>query len=248
MMILFIQNYLFTTFVIAQTKPGASSTELYLNLLKGKNIGVVANQTSVIGSVSLVDTLVRSGITIKKIFCPEHGFRGNADAGAKLNDDMDKQTGLPIVSLYGKHFKPTAEDLSGLDIVVYDLQDVGVRFYTYISTLTYVMEACALNNVQVMVLDRPNPNGFYVDGPILKACLCVVCRFASYSCCLWYDTRRICPDGKWRRVVARSRKVSVASHSIEKLGSYNTLSSSGKTITQSTRYGCCLYLSYDLFF
>lgn len=153
---------------IVLTKPGASNTELYISLLKGKNIGVVANQTSVIGSVSLIDTLVKSGITIKKIFCPEHGFRGTADAGATVNNEVDKLTGLPVISLYGKHLKPTPQDLAGLDIVVYDLQDVGVRFYTYISTLTYVMEACALNNVQLMVLDRPNPNGFYVDGPVLK--------------------------------------------------------------------------------
>ncbi len=168
LIILFIGNCLCVEKIQAQTKPGAYATELYLKLLKGKNIGVVANQTSVIGSVSLIDTLVKSGITIKKIFCPEHGFRGTADAGATVDNETDKLTGLPVISLYGKHLKPTAQDLAGLDIVVYDLQDVGVRFYTYISTLTYVMEACALNKVQLMVLDRPNPNGFYVDGPVLK--------------------------------------------------------------------------------
>jgi uncharacterized protein YbbC (DUF1343 family) len=168
LMILFVQSCLFSSAQPVQTKPGASSTELYMGLLKGKNIGIVANQTSVIGSVSLIDTLVKSGITIKKIFCPEHGFRGTADAGASINNEVDKLTGLPVISLYGKHLKPTTQDLAGLDIVVYDLQDVGVRFYTYISTLTYVMEACALNKVQLLILDRPNPNGFYVDGPVLK--------------------------------------------------------------------------------
>ena len=140
----------------------------YLPLIEGKRIGVVGNQTSIIGETHLVDTLLSLGINVRKIYTPEHGFRGNADAGAKVNSGKDEKTGLPIVSLYGKNKKPTAEMLQGIDIILFDLQDVGVRFYTYISTMSYVMEAAAENNLPVIVLDRPNPNGFYVDGPVLK--------------------------------------------------------------------------------
>ena len=140
----------------------------YLPLIEDKRVGVVGNQTSIIGETHLVDTLLSLGIDIKKIYTPEHGFRGNADAGAKVNNGKDERTGLPIVSLYGKNKKPTAEMLQGIDIILVDLQDVGVRFYTYISTMSYVMEAAAENHIPVIVLDRPNPNGFYVDGPVLK--------------------------------------------------------------------------------
>lgn len=140
----------------------------YLPLLQGKRIGVVANQTSIVGETHLVDTLLSCGIDVRKIFTPEHGFRGQADAGAKVNSGKDEKTGLPIVSLYGKNKKPTPEMLQGIDLILFDLQDVGVRFYTYISTMTYVMEAAAENDLPVVVLDRPNPNGFYVDGPVLK--------------------------------------------------------------------------------
>lgn len=141
----------------------------YLPLLTAKHVGVVANQTSIIGSTHLVDSLVSRGINIVKIYTPEHGFRGAADAGAKVNSGKDEKTGISIVSLYGKTKKPTPEMLKGIDVMLFDLQDVGVRFYTYISTLTYVMEACAENNIPVIVLDRPNPNGFYIDGPVLKS-------------------------------------------------------------------------------
>ena len=140
----------------------------YLPLIEGKRVGIVGNQTSIIGETHLVDTLLSLGIDIKKIYTPEHGFRGTADAGAKVNSGKDEKTGLPIVSLYGKNKKPTPEMLQGIDAILFDLQDVGVRFYTYISTMTYVMEAAAENNIPVIVLDRPNPNGFYVDGPVLK--------------------------------------------------------------------------------
>ncbi len=148
---------------------GADRTELYVNYLKNKNIGMVINQTSVIGknNVSSLDSLVKLGIRIKKIFGPEHGFRGNASNGAKVDDSVDPKTGIPAISLYGKHYKPTRDDLQGIDLMVFDIQDVGVRFYTYLSTLHYVMEACAENKVELMILDRPNPNGFYVDGPML---------------------------------------------------------------------------------
>ena len=146
---------------------GADQTSQYVPLLTGKRIAIVANQTSVIGDIHLVDSLLRLGIDIRRVFGPEHGFRGKADAGEHLANNIDAETGLPVVSLYGKHRKPTKADMDSLDLVIFDIQDVGVRFYTYISTLHYVMEACAENDVQLLVLDRPNPNGFYVDGPVL---------------------------------------------------------------------------------
>lgn len=153
---------------------GANQTELFLPELSHKKIGIVANQTSVIfksasqsSYTHLVDSLVSRSISILKVFSPEHGFRGKADAAEHVADGMDKKTGLPIISLYGKNKKPNPEQLKGLDLMLFDIQDVGVRFYTYISTLHYVMEACAENNIPVMVLDRPNPNGHYVDGPTL---------------------------------------------------------------------------------
>ena len=159
---------------------GANRTDIYLPLLKGKRVGVVANQTSVIFKETggkrqetrdyshLVDSLLSLNINIKKVFSPEHGFRGTADAGESVKDGLDVKTQLPIFSLHGKHKKPTAEQLEDLDIMIFDIQDVGVRFYTYISTLHYVMEACAENNVPLIILDRPNPNGNYVDGPTLE--------------------------------------------------------------------------------
>jgi len=131
------------------------------------NIAIVGNQTSVVGNTHLVDTLFDQGYRVVKIFCPEHGFRGTAAAGAHVDNSTDPRTGLPIVSLYGKNKKPTAEQMHGVDVVLFDLQDVGCRFYTYLSTLHYVMEACSENGVPLVVLDRPNPNGHYVDGPVL---------------------------------------------------------------------------------
>lgn len=152
----------------AQITPGAWQTEAYVSMLKNKNVAVVANHTSRIGSAHLVDSLLRAGINIIKVFSPEHGFRGRADAGQKIDDKIDLVTGLPIISLYGSHKKPQAEDLLDVDLMVFDIQDVGARFYTYISTMTYVMEACAEAGIPFVVLDRPNPNGFYVDGPVLQ--------------------------------------------------------------------------------
>ena len=131
------------------------------------NVAVVANQTSLVGNTHLVDTLLSQGVRVTKIFCPEHGFRGTAAAGAKVSDSKDPQTGLPIISLYGKNKKPTPQQMKDLDAVVFDLQDVGCRFYTYLSTLHYVMEACAERDIPLVVLDRPNPNGHYIDGPVL---------------------------------------------------------------------------------
>ncbi len=141
----------------------------HLKDLEGLRVGLVANHTSqVYPGVHLVDTLLGRGIALKKVFAPEHGFRGTADAGETVKSGLDKKTGLPIISLYGKNKKPTQEQLAGLDIVLFDIQDVGTRFYTYISTMSYVMEACAEAGIRFMVLDRPNPNGWYVDGPVMK--------------------------------------------------------------------------------
>ena len=159
-------------------KPGAERTAVYLKLLKGKQVAVVANQTSVLEKKArssskrafthVVDSLLSLQIHIKKVFAPEHGFRGKADAGEIIKDGFDTKTGLPIVSLYGENKKPSAGHLKGIDVVVFDIQDVGARFYTYISSLHYVMEACAELNIPVLILDRPNPNAHYIDGPILK--------------------------------------------------------------------------------
>lgn len=152
---------------------GANQTQAYFNKLKGKRIGIVGNQTSVIfkengAYTHLVDSLLAHNFNIVRVFSPEHGFRGKADAGEQVKNGMDTQTGLPIISLYGKNKKPTPAQLEGLDLLIFDIQDVGTRFYTYISTLHYVLEAAAENNVAVLILDRPNPNGAYVDGPVLE--------------------------------------------------------------------------------
>ncbi len=147
--------------------PGAERTDAYLPYLQGKAVAVFANPTSMVKNVHLVDTLLRRGVNIVKIFGPEHGFRGDADAGEHIADAKDKKTGIPVVSLYGDHKKPTAADLKGIDILIFDIQDVGVRFYTYISSLQYYLEAALENHKPLLILDRPNPNGFYVDGPVL---------------------------------------------------------------------------------
>jgi uncharacterized protein YbbC (DUF1343 family) len=149
------------------TMPGAYQIDQYKSLLAGKSVAVLANQTSMVGNTHLVDTLLGTGIKIKVIFAPEHGFRNMADAGETIEDGKDAKTGIKIISLYGRHLKPTKEDLSGIDIVLFDIQDVGTRFYTYISTLHYLLEACAENSIKCIILDRPNPNGFYFDGNVL---------------------------------------------------------------------------------
>ncbi|MCK4919901.1 MAG: DUF1343 domain-containing protein [Bacteroidales bacterium] len=148
---------------------GADRTEQYFDQLRAKKFALVSNQSSLISNVHLVDSLISSGIRPMKIFTPEHGFRGNADAGELIDDSIDPFTSIPIISLYGSNKQPTPEEMNALDLIVFDLQDVGTRFYTYISTLHYVMEACAENNVELMILDRPNPNGDYIDGPVLEA-------------------------------------------------------------------------------
>lgn len=146
---------------------GAGRIDVYLPLLKGKRVAMMVNQTATVGTTHLVDTLLKCGVKIVKIFSPEHGFRGIADAGEKVGNNKDEKTGLPIISLYGKHRKPDAADLRDVDIIIFDIQDVGARFFTYISSLEELMEAAAVHKKPLLVLDRPNPNGHYVDGPVL---------------------------------------------------------------------------------
>jgi uncharacterized protein YbbC (DUF1343 family) len=169
-LLLFLCPFIFFTTLLGQNigfQTGAERVPQYFPLLKNKNIGLVVNQTSMIGKVHLVDSLVKLGLQVKKIFAPEHGFRGGADAGEKIPDTKDSGTGIPIISIYGSKRAPDKADLENLDVLIFDIQDVGTRFYTYISTLHYVMLSCADNDVPLMVFDRPNPNGHFVDGPIL---------------------------------------------------------------------------------
>ena len=146
---------------------GASQTDSYFRLLANKRVAVVANPTSVVGKTHLVDTLLSSGIQVVKIFAPEHGFRGEAGNGDHVSNGFDKKTNLPIFSLYGNHTRPTADMLSNVDVIVFDIQDVGVRFYTFLATMQEVMEAAVISKKAVIVLDRPNPNGYYIDGPVM---------------------------------------------------------------------------------
>lgn len=168
-LIVFLLFSIFFNAANAQTKiiPGAERMDVYVPMLKGKSVAVFANQTSMVGNIHLVDALVKKGVKVVKIFGPEHGFRGVADAGEKVTNYIDKQTGIQVISLYGAHNKPTIEDLENVDIMIFDIQDVGVRFYTFISSLQYYMEAAFENSKPLLILDRPNPNGFYVDGPVL---------------------------------------------------------------------------------
>lgn len=165
--IVFILLMLCTSLVFASVKTGAEQTSLYLPLLKDKKVGLFINHSSLVGNQSLVDFLQAQGIKVTKIFVPEHGFRGEIDDGDAIENSIDDKTGVPIISLYGKRTKPTAKDLQDVDILIFDIQDVGVRFYTYISSLQRLMEAAVQNNKPLIVLDRPNPNGFYVDGPVM---------------------------------------------------------------------------------
>jgi uncharacterized protein YbbC (DUF1343 family) len=168
--------YVFVSFIFngfAQTgksgiRTGADQTEKYLPLLRGKKVAIVANPTSQIAGIPLVDSLLHSGIRVVKVFGPEHGFRGNASAGVTVGDSHDPLTGIPVISLYGKKSMPSREDLQDVDMVVFDIQDVGARFFTYIITLQRVMQACASFHKPILILDRPNPNGYYVDGPVLE--------------------------------------------------------------------------------
>ncbi len=179
MKIIFLLSFGFASFFICKAQsqnnatkdapilPGAYRMSVYLPLLQNKKIALFANATSTVGNTHLVDTLRKRGINIVKIFAPEHGFRGAADAGAAVGNDTDKTTGIPIISLYGKKTKPSADDVKDVDVLVFDIQDVGVRFYTYIGSLQRFMEAAFEMGKPLLILDRPNPNGFYIDGPVL---------------------------------------------------------------------------------
>jgi uncharacterized protein YbbC (DUF1343 family) len=153
----------------AQITVGAAQFDVYMPMLQGKRVGVTANHTSVVDGAHLVDALLQRGVQVVRIYAPEHGSRGTADAGAHIRSEKDEATGLPVASLYGKTRKPTPGQLQGIDCMVFDMQDVGLRFFTYLSTLHYVMEACAEQGIPLIVFDRPNPNGFYVDGPVLQS-------------------------------------------------------------------------------
>ncbi|MEO6538284.1 MAG: DUF1343 domain-containing protein, partial [Ferruginibacter sp.] len=176
-MLIFLFGFTFINCSTSQTKAvgsssagvitGAERMSVYLPWLKGKRVAVFANQTSMVRHTHLVDTLLKSGINVVKIFGPEHGFRGDADDGEQVKDMVDKKTGIPLISIYGDHKKPTPADVKDIDILIFDIQDVGVRFYTYISSLQYYLEAALENHKPLLILDRPNPNGFYVDGPVL---------------------------------------------------------------------------------
>ena len=157
-----------TVLFAGKITPASERSDLFIPLLKGKRIALVVNHSSLVGKTHLLDFLLKHGVKVQKIFAPEHGFRGKADAGAHIKNRLDTQTRLPIISLYGKHKKPTQADLQGIDLILFDIQDVGVRFYTYLSTLHYIMEAGMEQGIPVIVLDRPNPNGHYIDGPVLE--------------------------------------------------------------------------------
>lgn len=156
-----------TEHLTPEVKVGAERSEIYLPLLENKNVGLVINQTSVVDSVHLIDYLFEKGVNIKAIYAPEHGYKGNVERGEHFDGTTDPGTGVPVFSIYGKNRKPSPEMLEGIDVMIFDIQDVGVRFFTFISTLNMVMEACAENGIKVIVLDRPNPLGYYVDGPVL---------------------------------------------------------------------------------
>ncbi len=175
MSIIFVLLYLFETGCTRNAKHlksevivGAERSEIYLPLLANKRVGLVVNQTSVVDSVHLIDFLFTRGVDIEAIYAPEHGYKGNVERGEHFDSATDPDTGIPVFSIYGKNRKPGPDMLKGIDVIVFDIQDVGVRFYTYISTLNKIMEACAENGIKVIVLDRPNPLGYYVDGPVLS--------------------------------------------------------------------------------
>lgn len=184
-----------------QILPGADQTEKYLSYLKGKRIGILSNQTSIIGKTHMVDSLKALSINIVTLFGPEHGFRGNASAGAKVQDEVDSATGIPIVSLYGIRLKPTKEHMESIDLMIFDLQDVGCRFYTNINVLARIMETCAENNKELLILDRPNPNGYLVDGPILDMKLKSGIGMFPIPHGARHDNRRICTNAQWGRLV-----------------------------------------------
>lgn len=224
---------------------GAEQMGRLLPILKGKRVALVVNQTSKVGETHLLDTLLAAHIQIKKVFAPEHGFRGDADAGETIRNGKDTRTGIPILSLYGKNKKPTATQLQDIDLIVFDIQDVGARFYTYISTMQYVMEACAENRKQLVITDRPNPCD-YVDGPVRQknqksfVGMHAIPHFTRLHC------RRAGSNDQWRRLAAQRQKMRVDRHPRGRLETRTTLFASGKTLSQpAQRPGNCL-ISFTL--
>jgi len=224
---------------------GAEQMDRLLPILKGKRVALVVNQTSKVGETHLLDTLLAAHIQIKKVFAPEHGFRGDADAGETIRNGKDTRTGIPILSLYGKNKKPTATQLQDIDLIVFDIQDVGARFYTYISTMQYVMEACAENRKQLVITDRPNPCD-YVDGPVRQknqksfVGMHAIPYFTRLHC------RRAGSNDQWRRLAAQWQKMRVDRHPRGRLETRTTLFASGKTLSQpAQRPGNCL-ISFTL--
>jgi uncharacterized protein YbbC (DUF1343 family) len=160
--------FIISGYVSYTQKPASEDVSLYISYLQGKKVGLTANHTALVGNEHLLDILLKNNINVVKIYAPEHGFRGTAGAGETVNHSKDKKTGIPVISLYGNNKKPSKEQVNGIDCMVFDMQDVGTRFYTYLSTMHYIMEVCAENDIPLFVLDRPNPNGFYIDGPVLE--------------------------------------------------------------------------------
>lgn len=219
--------------VSSQIVTGAEQMDQYMPLLKGKRIGMVVNHTSVVGAkrVHLLDTLLRRDVRVVKAFAPEHGFRGNADAGETVKDGKDSRTGIPIVSLYGDNKKPSATQLKDVDVILFDIQDVGARFYTYISTMYYVMDACAENKKEMIVLDRPNPCD-YVDGPT-QTCLQELCRHASHSCTSRMYYRRTGTDDKRGRMDCQQEKsLFIKGNSNDRVETWRALFTPHQTVAQ----------------
>jgi uncharacterized protein YbbC (DUF1343 family) len=165
---LLILIFIMASCVSIAQKPAAEDVNLYVPHLEGKRVGLTANHTALVGTVHLLDILLKHDINVVKIYAPEHGFRGTAGAGETVGNSKDEKTGIPVISLYGNSKKPSKKQLEGIDCMVFDMQDAGTRFYTYLSTMHYIMEACAENDIPLFILDRPNPNGFYIDGPVLE--------------------------------------------------------------------------------
>ena len=223
---------------------GAEQMDRLLPILKGKRVALVVNQTSKVGETHLLDTLLAAHIQIKKVFAPEHGFRGDADAGETIRNGKDTRTGIPILSLYGKNKKPTATQLQDIDLIVFDIQDVGARFYTYISTMQYVMEACAENRKQLVITDRPNPCD-YVDGPVRQKNQKSFVGMHAIPI-LHGHCRRAGSNDQWRRLAAQWQKMRVDRHPRGRLETRTTLFASGKTLSQPAQRPSNCLISFTL--
>ncbi len=228
--------------------PGAGRMEVYLPLIKGKRVAVFANQTSMVGSRHLVDTLRAAGVDIRVVFGPEHGFRGTADAGEKVGNYTDPKTGIPVVSLYGKKRRPSPEDLREVDIMIFDIQDVGVRFYTYISSLQDYMETAFELGKPLLVLDRPNPNGHYVDGPVLDT------KFRSFIGMQPVPVVYGMTIGEYARMIAGESWLTEKANArnryyqVRKLYTPDTLCATGPAFSEPSRYPVGSLVPFHLLF